>query len=420
MDPLLDLDYIFKDLYPEGLVRPFFNNSANAFLALVVKDPEKSGEVWQLRTQTSAGGGASATFTKAQSNSKGPKGVRFLVDGTARDYSVEEIDGGQLLASRKDVGAMEDLATNAMSNAEEKLRKSMGYSAWGTGSGVLAKIVADLGGGQFSYDDVRASVFFDVGQVLESANAPTGGVLDAGTATITAIDRDAKVVTYTAAGGWAPVANHYVARDGDYDKKIRGIPAWIPFAAPTVGDNFFGVDRSVDTVKLAGIRADRSGDTSHREAMIKAGESFMRYGVMPSHVFCSPRDFVQFSAEYEGIAELQKIYVDVTTGRMTQALNSQGQGLMLGIEALKLPGGAMILQDQWAPEQYAYWLNLTTWYLGSVGKAPHFVGTETGEPKGVLRWRDSEDTAEVRARFLGQLVCEDPSKNGVVKLPAIA
>lgn len=418
MSDIFDFDYIFKNLYPEGLVRPFFQNPSNAFLAMVRKR-QRSGETFELRTQTSPGGGSSSDFATAQSNSKGGKGKRFLVDLTSRDYSVEEIDGGQLLASRGNEGALEDLLSNALANSEQKMQASMGYSAWGTGSGVLAQVVSDLGGGQFDYTDKRASVFFEVGMKLQTADAPTGGALDAGAAEITAIDREARIVTFTATGGWAPIADRYIVRQGDYDKKIRGIPAWLPFTAPTAGDNFFGVDRSTDVVKLAGVRVDRSADSSHREAVLRAQETFFLYGITTSHVFVAPGDFTQLNVEFDGIGEKTILYVDVTTGMVGKMLDSTGKGVMLGIEAIKIPGGACFIQDHWAPEGFAHFLAMNTWELASIGKAPHFVGSETGEPKGIVRWRDSKDTAEVRARFLGQLLCHDASKNGVVKLPAI-
>ena len=62
--------------------------------------------------------------------------------------------------------------------------------------------------------------------------------------------------------------------------KPSGLAAWIPSVAPTVGDNFYGVDRSIDSTRLAGVRYNGSAE-SIEEALVDASNLLAREGGKP-------------------------------------------------------------------------------------------------------------------------------------------
>ena len=59
---------------------------------------------------------------------------------------------------------------------------------------------------------------------------------------------------------------------------------------------FQGVDRSVDTDRLAGIRIDGTSLTMS-EAFIDAGQRLREAGKRPDHIFCNPVRFGQLVKE---------------------------------------------------------------------------------------------------------------------------
>jgi len=420
-----NIDYIFTIIFPDGIQRPFFMNGKMALLAMLRKNANGTGRRWEVRIETSQGGGRSSTFANAQTNADGGDGVIFTVHGDKLDYATAQIPAPALIASQEDQGALIELVGNGAQQCEANLRDSMSLTAWTDGSGVIAKIVADVvpqvaGIGTFRYDDKRGARYFKLGQRLQTYDAITGGSADTGTAKVIAVNRPARTVKYQAIGGWDVTVDHFIVQEGDYNKKMMGVPGWIPYADPTPGENFFGVDRSVDRVLLAGVAIDSSGASSHREALLGSGEELMIYGIQPEYIFLSPGDFQQAQQEIEGASELRKVFVDVMTGRTVPEKSLSGMGTnayVLGISGIQLANGSMIVPDAWAPDGYAYHLTMGSWELRSIGPAPHAAGTQKGEPTGVLVRRDATDTYEMRYRAVGNLVCHRPYENAVQKLP---
>ena len=143
---------------------------------------------------------------------------------------------------------------------------------------------------------------FEVGMILNIWSAKSGGTQKSVDGSVTdlevvGVDRDLGTVTiddpYNASGTIA--ADDYLFVKGDRGLKLSGMEDWIPEVAPTSGDSFFGVDRSSDVTRLAGIRKDGSA-LPIEEALIDAAARVGREGGKPDHVFMS----------YEKFAELEK------------------------------------------------------------------------------------------------------------------
>src|SRR5690606_37988352 len=103
-------------------------------------------------------------------------------------------------------------------------------------------------------DDVRN---FKIGMTLIASANADGSTPRTGSAVVTAVDEDTGTVTVDSAAGITSFANSdYLFRKGDPGTCVDGLEVMFPLTAPTTGDSFRGVDRSVDVRRLAGCRVN--------------------------------------------------------------------------------------------------------------------------------------------------------------------
>lgn len=88
--------------------------------------------------------------------------------------------------------------------------------------------------------------------------------------------------------------------------KVSGLAAWLPIVAPTTGDNFWTVDRSVDVTRLAGVRFNGQAE-SIEEALIDAASLVAREGGQPDMCFIN---FTSYAALEKALGSKVQ-YVDV-------------------------------------------------------------------------------------------------------------
>ena len=88
--------------------------------------------------------------------------------------------------------------------------------------------------------------------------------------------------------------------------KVSGLAAWMPLVAPTAGDNFWGIDRSTDVTRLAGVRFDGSSE-SIEEALVDAASLVAREGGQPDMCFMN---FASYAALEKALGA-KVMYVDV-------------------------------------------------------------------------------------------------------------
>lgn len=231
----------------------------NTTAAMIPIKPFK-GEIMALVIQYGIQTGRSAVFATALANGTGSKQVRVALT-TAKDYASGGIEGEALFAIEDDESLIAKLEEE-MQGSFDSLDESIGEHVHGDGAGNIGQIDSLAAGPPttFTLANPYDAVRFFVGMVLEANPTRTGssGTMRAGTGTVTAVDHDHGIITYTANGGWTPVANDYVYVEDDYDAKMKGFEAMNPETAPTSGDSYFGVDRSVHATQLAGHRYDAS------------------------------------------------------------------------------------------------------------------------------------------------------------------
>jgi len=258
-------------------------------------------------------------------------------------------------------------------------------------------------------------VFFEKGMTLV-ASLTSGGAPSADTIQLTAVNRASGVIVGTASTGASPLSANWAVSsimsvEGDLPSAgasstadflaIAGLAAWLPKVSPTSGDNFFGVDRSVDPTRLAGLRYDATAFTIE-EGMTNALAFVNREGGRPD--LCV-MDFASFAALSNALgAKVQYVQVE----------HDEVQVAFEGIIFQSAYGKVNVLADRSCPPQTAYLLTMNTWKLRSLGKVPKIL-TYGIEGLDGLRVGNA-DALEVRIGYYAQLTCSAPGFNCVVSL----
>jgi hypothetical protein len=175
----------------------------------------------------------------------------------------------------------------------------------------------------------------------------------------------------------------------------------LPVTAPTSGDSFWGVDRSVDVTRMAGVRFDGSSETIE-EALIDASALVAREGGQPDMCFMP---FASWAALEKSLGSKVQ-YVDVK--------HDEADIAFAGIRIHAPYGPITVIPDRNCPSATAYLLQMDTWKFRSLGKAPHIL-TYGMEGLEALRV-GAADALEIRIGYYGNLVCNAPGWNCVVSL----
>ena len=398
-------DAILKELYNGQQVQNLVYKN-NPLLALLPKMEEFYGRNHPLPITYGGPQNRSATFSTAVAKSTSSQHEQFLLT-RVKDYSLAFIDGETMKAAANDKGAFIDAATSEVDSAIRSLTNNIAYQIGRDSSGYKAQVNAEPSEAATTTITLKNSediVAFEVGQTIVIHSAKSGGsqrIYDTGVtdADITAVDRSAGTITldeaYTSSGTIA--ADDYLFVDGDRGIGSSGLEDWIPDSAPSSGDSHFGVDRSADTNRLAGVRTTGTG-MNIEEALIQGAYDVGREGGMPD--FC----FVNFKQMQKLIKSLgSKVsYVDV---------KANAEVGFRGVEVHGPNGTMVVLNDRNIRDQRAYMLELDSWKLASLGPLVQLLDTD-----GKFLRQSTADAYEVRVGSYYQLGCNAPGHNGVITL----
>lgn len=396
---------VIKELWrPEDINNLAFQGSA--FWAMVKKETDFYENIKHVPLQYGNPQGRSTDFTvaQAQAGSSSFKGFHLT---RASDYAVGIVDGETLEATSNNKGSLVSAIERETRGALAQLSRSLHISLWSDGSGEIGQISSGstVASTSITLADVNDIVNFEVGQEIVAAATATGS-LRSGSATVTAIDRDAG--TLTTDSNWSTqitslATGDYLfvkgdAADGGSVVKATGIPGWIPTTKPSAGDSFFTVDRSDDTTRLAGVRYDGSGDGTIEEAIIKGFARVKREGKMarPDKCFMNSGDFGAFKVQLGSKVD----YVETKVAGMS-------------FSGVRSNDGLEIYEDPQTPSGYAYLLTMDTWAWAGLMETPRFI---THDGMKTLR-QSSADGVEFRCVYRGNLYCTAPGWNAVVTLP---
>lgn len=395
----------------------------NPMLALVPKDEAPAGFAGKYIPVPLIYGtpqGRSATFSNSQGNQTAPALVSYFVYRVS-NYQLVTITNELLEATKDNAGAFVDEAKLNMDTGFRNISNDLAHDLFNDGSGSRGQI-SSITTGVIVLVDPNSVVQFEVGMALNSysvsgttATVSTGGNIGY----VIAVNRSAGTVTVSAtAGGSAGTPTNwstsfsFLAVQGDVSfasgglatalmLKVAGLGAWLPATAPSSGDNYWGVDRSVDVTRLAGVRFDGSAETIE-EALIDAASLVAREGGQPDMCFMN---FSSYAALEKALGSKVQ-YVDVK--------HDEADIAFAGIRIHAPYGPITVIPDRNCSSLTAYLLQMDTWKFRSLGKAPHILtyGLEGLEGLRV----GAADALEIRIGYYGNLICCAPGWNCIVQL----
>jgi len=387
----------FKTLYSKDKIFDLVM-AERPLLGLIPKSDNFKGESIKEAIIYGYPQGRSATFSNALAQITSSKVQAFEVT-RKKDYGIVRIDNEALEASEGNEGAFFALKAKEMKNIMASLADNLWYSLYGDGTGTRAIVGAESTTSLTlaTLDDVSK---FEVG--MEVGARQTGaGAARTGTATITAINRETGVLTSDA--NWTSQITSLAATDelfvaGDKDALVSGLSAWIPSSAPGA-TAFYGVDRSVDPVRLGGIRYNGTGKAIH-EAIVQAlhyGRRNRAQGI--THAFIHPTKFAILALELENRVRY------VREGARGDGY--VGKVSFEGIEVATPYGKVNVYPDEMCQNNVVWLLNLNTWKLRSLNGAPRLLNNFDK----MLRTVQDADELELRAGYYANLCCAAPGFN---------
>lgn len=357
--------------------------------------------------------GVSTNFATAQANglatSSTIKGFKVTRHSA---YSIGYIDS-ILLSASKGPGAFIEANKVMLDGVVLGLARDTGIAMYKTGFSERGQI-SSISTTKITLTNAGDVMNFEIGNHLDLSAALGAGASakahgSASGLVITGLDRSAGTLSFAAnvtdSTNGVPTAAplDYIFLEGDVSttrNKLAGLAGWLPTTAPTAGDDFFGVDRSVDTDRLAGIRFDASTGIPLYEAINTAAGLVNRAGGKPDTLYLS---FSRFS-ELINALETKVRYDKVEEKKGVVGFN--------GIEFLTSTGLVSCFPDINAPDNVAYLLQQDTWELPVLGSAEKHLQEDTLS----MRYAYNADKLEVRYRATVSMACNAPGFNCVLKL----
>lgn len=358
--------------------------------------------------------GVSANFPTAQANASEVLLEDFVM--TRRSlHSVATIDTEVIDATSEDNMAFMEALTAKIDGAWRALSDAIETHLFRAQDGVIGQIASTEVFGDATIDlaEPREVHVFERNMVLVAAATATGAIR-AGSARITAVNRVAGTITIDAVpAAWAASDFLFVQGNADNNgasKVFSGLIDWVPTTAPTGGDSFYGVDRSVDS-RLYGANYDASG-MPVKDGLIDAQSLAAEFEGNPSDAFVHHVQYRRLAKEMES----SKDYVTET------AKGTFGPVANIGYKALLIHGDNGEIRV-WASNkcqaERGWVLELDEWLFATLKEAPKF-NMGPGRGRQGLIVVSNRDELEVRLVARGNMMTTAASHNVNVTLPAVS
>jgi len=407
----------------------------NPTMALMPKNESSdglAGKYIPVPIQYGNGQGRSHTFLNAQGNQSPNQYSSFFVY-VVQDYQLVTITNLLIEQTLSNAGAFVDEMKRQVDGGIKNLSNNMAFELFGSGTatrGVTGTAVSNPSPGvyQFTLANPQDVVQFEVNMTIQASATDGGAVLPIATpqtpdlGLITSVNRATGVIQFSIVQGAPDVdwlQGSYITVQGDIPPAggsgsgpigqvgsylaASGLSAWVPATSPAPTDSYWGVNRSVDPTRLAGLRYDATS-YSIEEGVVNALGFANREGADPDTMILS---FQSYTALENALgAKVQ--YVDVKHEEANIAFE--------GIRFHSAYGYVTVLADRSCQPQTAWCLSMDSWKLRSLGKAPHILTYGLEGLEG-LRVGNS-DALEVRVGAYYNYVCNAPGFNLRVALSA--
>jgi hypothetical protein len=370
--------------------------SDRPFFALITKTGGMGGQGVKIPLSIGTSAGYAPTVAQAQAILASQTLEAFLVTPVVL-LSVARISGLTLEASLTSKEAFAKGAKLVIDSAIKKLSNSVSSALFRDGSGTIG-VIGSAASGVITLADPASVVQFEVNQALQ---AVVGSTLQAATAFVVAVNRNlGEISISTALGGAVGTVTGFTAAAtkligyGTLNLVHKGLDAWLTNVS--LATPFFGVDRSIDSERLAGILYDGSA-LSVKDALVNAINRVAREGGTPDYVICNYETYTQLSQ-------------DLNSNVIYTSLEGDGKVSFSGFKFNGPKGPVTVLADRDCPANTAYLLQMDTWLLLHVNSGePIFIDDNNG--KGMWRTVESYDGYEIRVKTYSQLACTAPGWN---------
>lgn len=417
-----------KELYTDD--KDYMKNivyAKNPWLALIPKNESPdgfAGKYIPVPLEYANPAGRAHTFANAQNQQTASSVISYFVYAI-QDYQLVTITNLLMEQTKSNAGAFVDEASRTLDNGFRNISNNMAFELFSGGTATRGAIT-----GTPSYSaptltwtlaNSQTVVQFEVGMTLQGSATDGGAALQNTPGTIdavqvTSVNRSTGVLTGTVVQG-APqtswVAGTFLQVLGDIGiggsstiagmLGLSGMAAWVPSVDPPVTDNFWGVNRSADPTRLAGLRYN-AASMSISEGLTNALAFGNREGASFDLIII---DFVSYSTL---INEL---------GAKVEYVSLEHDEVEVAFEAIHFHsayGKIPVLADRSQPAQQANCVTTDTWKLRTLGKAPHILtyGMEGLEGLRV----GNADALEIRIAYYGNVINSAPGYNMNVLLSA--
>ncbi len=392
---------LLKEYYLDQVVQNMAYRD-NPLLALIKKKSNVGGSLYPVPVITDTNMNTSNIFATSQSNQAPASMTRFNVT-RAKYFNVATITDELMLACQGDENAFLDETKVLVDAAILSTSNQMAGGLYRSGTGSIGSIstIGTVATGVIQLVNPSDIGGFGVNQVLQCTSTSTdGSSVLAAVGYVIAVNRaNGQLTVSTTSGGLAAnpaswAAGLYLLPAGNSNAGFVGLAGWFPATAPT-STAFFGVDRSTDPVRLAGVRYDGSS-LPVPEAFIKAAALTAREGGAPDMGLCT----------YETFAELEN-----GLGAKVQYVDLEGPA-QIGFRGIRLTAGVKAMEI--VPDRNC--IAATTFLITKSSiKLIHLQDSvpciqRSGD--GLMMLRSANAAAsELRVAAYGQLACEAPVRN---------
>jgi hypothetical protein len=420
-----------KELYVDD--KDYMKNivyAKNPWLAMIPKNESPDGMAGKyipVPLEYANPAGRAHVFANAQNQQTASSVISYFVYAI-QDYQLVTITNLLMEQTKSNAGAFVDEASRTLDNGFRNISNNMAFELFSGGTASRGTFLASA----ISYSAPTLTVQltnpqqiaqFEVGMTLQASATDGGAALQNVSGTIdaiqlTSVNRSTGTIAGTVVQGapqtsWATGTTNFLQVLGDIGiggsstiagmLGLSGLAAWIPSVDPPATDNFWGVNRSADPTRLAGLRFNAASQ-SISEGITNALAFGNREGAAFDLIIL---DFVSYSTL---INEL---------GAKVQYVQLEHDDVEVAFEAIHFHsayGKIPVLADRSCPAQTAYCLTTDTFKLRTLGKAPHILtyGMEGLEGLRV----GNADALEIRIAYYGNVICSAPGYNMVVQLSA--
>jgi hypothetical protein len=413
---------ILKELYDDQKVQ-WLTYKDNPFHAMVKKETRFPGKYFPNPVVYGLSQGASATFASAYNNQTSPLVAEFLVTRVS-DFSLATIDGQLLASAQTDPGAFIDGSELMIDAAFQTAVNRICAAEFRNGAGTIGQMSAFSNATTtwtITLNNPDDAVQFEIGQTLVAVqNVDGSGTLSTDYVDLTSVNRNTGALVGTGSTGspssaWT-AGTYYLAVQGDTPTtsnnnfqpagstttnsllKTAGLAAWLPLTAPSGSDSFFGVNRSVDVQRLAGVTGNFSS-LSLEEALLQGTGRVALNGGRVDTGACS---YSTYTALITSLGSKVQ-YIDEKIGE-------------IGFRGVQVNGANTVMSvfpDRSCPDGVIYLLEMDSIILRSQGEAPQIL--KYMDEIEILRI-PGVDAAELRVGGYFNMYITKPGHNGAIQV----